>query len=223
MQRELCLKAILSMSLFTLMACDSVPETSATCTLPQEQNILNDDTTSDEAKECVIPEREVTANLQVNATLQDFNPEQESKMRQAIERIEIVINSQEFKRRVLNHEYLGEKTFVDNGGLSNEEVYIKIMEGSETLLPSIDEEIDVDLTLYYRNNSTVGYTYPNTSRIWVNNKFFSSFTLGKVAANVSHEWTHKIGFGHDFKKTARRAYSVPYAVGTIIQQLVDGM
>ena len=97
------------------------------------------------------------------------------------------------------------------------------MLGAETLSPEEDEEIDIDITLYYSNNSTVGYTYPNTNRIWVNDKFFAVNSLGKVAANVLHEWTHKIGFDHDFKRTTRRNFSIPYGVGTIIEKMVDGM
>ena len=97
------------------------------------------------------------------------------------------------------------------------------MLGSEELNPGDNETIDIDITLYFANNSTVGYTYPNVNKIWVNNKFFAGFSLGKVAANVTHEWTHKLGFGHDFNRTTRRNSSVPYGVGTIIQQLVDGL
>jgi hypothetical protein len=175
------------------------------------------------ARDCVIPEREETANLTINASLRDFGPEKEEKMRDALDRLKIIINSKVFKSRILNHEYQGEKTFVDNGGLTNEEIYEKLMIGAETLMPDEDEEVDVDITLYYKSNSTVGYTYPDTNRIWVNDKFFATFTLGKVAANVTHEWTHKIGFGHDFNRTAKRDFSVPYGVGTIIQELVDGM
>jgi hypothetical protein len=138
-------------------------------------------------------------------------------------RIKIVINSTAFKERVLNHTYQGVRTFYDNEGLTNEEIYEAIMLGSEDLNPGDNETIDIDITLYFRNNSTVGYTYPNVNKIWVNNKFFAGFSLGKVAANVAHEWTHKIGFGHDFNRTTRRNFSVPYGVGTIIQELVDGL
>ncbi len=226
------LKITTILTLFILMSCNNpVPEMGPVCKLPDQSlenykmagGEVDPDNPDAEPEECNVPEREKEANLVVSAQLHDFNPEQEAKMLQALERLEIVINSQEFKKRVLEHQYQGEYTFVDNEGLSNEEIYNKIMEGAETFDPVVDEELDLDITLYYRNNSTVGYTYPNTHKIWVNNKFFAGFTLGKVAANAMHEWTHKIGFGHDFKKTARRSYSVPYAVGTIVKELVDGM
>ena len=172
---------------------------------------------------CVLPEQELDANLTINFELTNFPVEREKKMRESIERLMLVVNSKGFKQRVLDHEYKGEKTFVDNNGLTNEQIYEQIMEGAETLSPEVDEEIDLNITLYYKNNSTVGYTYPNRDRIWVNDKFFATNRYGKVAANLLHEWTHKIGFGHDRSRTASRPYSVPYGVGTIIKELIDEM
>ncbi len=140
-------------------------------------------------------------------------------MRDALRRARIVLNSKAFRTKVMNHTHNGKKTFVDNNGQTNEEVYQTIMEGAETLLPEIDNEMDLDITLYYKNNSTVGYTYTDTTRIWVNNKFFAGYTLGQVANNAVHEWTHKIGYGHSFYNNADRPFSVPYAVGEIVEEI----
>lgn len=196
------------------------------CVMPGEVAQLQQKASDEnevQPKVCAIPEREESANLELNVHLTDFAPEKEQKMQDALERIRLVINSKEFKQRVLDHEYNGVKTFYDNGGMNNEEVYNAIMAGNEVLVPGDDEEMDLNVTLYFKNNGTVGYTYPNKNQIWVNDKFFANFTLGKVAANVVHEWTHKLGFEHDFNRTTQRNFSVPYGVGTIIQELVDGM
>lgn len=206
------------------MSCDkdTPPVLTESCQLPgaQARSLANDEAV---LTECVIPEQASEANLTINAALRGFTSAQESKMRNALERLKFVLNSEEFKQEVLNYTYQGRREFVDNRGMTNEEVYEAILRGAETLNNTPNNQVDIDITLYYSNNSTVGYTYPNVDRIWVNNKFFVNFTLGKVAANVAHEWTHKIGFGHDFNRTARRPYSVPYAVGSIIQRLVDRM
>jgi len=172
---------------------------------------------------CEVPDKDPEAGLTVSINMRDFTAEQEEKMHKAVERLKIAINSVQFKEKILNHKYKDEFTFVDNGGLSNEEIYKKIMEGAEVLIPELDYEMDVDVTMYYKRSSTVGYTYPNTTRTWVNSRFFNAYTLGEVASNVAHEWTHKVGFEHDFNNNSARPYSVPYAVGAIIEEIIEGM
>lgn len=201
------------------------------CSLNYEQDLadyqdqLNNGTATEEDAPvaCELPIQDPEGQLAVNIVMRDFTQEQEDKMLDAVERLKLVINSTEFRDRVINHTYQGEKTFVDNAGLSNEEIYQKIMEGAEILLPEVDHEMDVDVTMYYKSSSTVGYTYPDTTRTWVNSRFFNGYTPGQVAANVTHEWTHKLGFEHSFYNNSARPYSVPYAVGSIIEELVDSM
>ena len=187
----------------------------------------NQDSTTQDGEDtirpCVIPAQEPDANLAINVSLTNFTETQEAKMQEALKRLKLVINSTDFKERVLNHTYNGEKTFVENNGLSNEEIYEKIMQGAEDLLPEVDEEMDLDITLYYKYTSTVGYTYPNTTRIWVNSRFFNGYSYAQVAANAAHEWTHKLGFGHSFYNNASRPYTVPYGIGSIISELIESM
>lgn len=161
--------------------------------------------------------------IEISAHLRNFTDKQEIKMQEALKRLKIVVNSQEFKDRVINHKYKDEYTFIDNDGRSNEQIYDLIVAGAETLDPVVDNEMDLDFTMYYKRNRVVGYTYPSTNRIWVNSRYFNSASYGKVAKNALHEWTHKIGFGHSYKYNSKRPFSVPYGVGSIIEELVDGM
>jgi hypothetical protein len=199
----------------------------AECLLPevqQEEHLsINQDENSEEPKVCILPIKSKEANLTIDVNLTDFDSQQQQKMLDALERFELVVNSEEFKQRVLNHEYEGEKTFVDNGGFSNEEIYKLILDGAETLNQEVDSEIDLDLTLYYKSNSTVGWTRKNTNRIWVNDNFFKGYTLAKVAKNVSHEWVHKLGFGHAKSNSKSRPFSVPYGIGNIVKELIEKM
>lgn len=189
--------------------------------LMSDENPENDP--EEPPRECVVPEKDPQADMRYHVELTDFSQDQEAKMLEALERAKMVLNSAEFKTRVLDHVYNGNKTFANNNGQSNKEVYETIMAGKEDLLPEVDGEMDLDMTLYHTNNSTVGYTYPDTIRIWVNNKFFRNYSYGQVAANAVHEWTHKLGYGHSYYNTPERPYSVPYAIGTIIREMVDGM
>jgi hypothetical protein len=157
---------------------------------------------------------------EADLNLVNFNTSQEQKIRNAVAIIKKVIISQEFKRKVLNFEYNGDKKFVDNHGLTNEEIYNMIFEGAEKIgNMSKNNAMNVELELYHQKTNTIGYTYPNTVRIWINKKYFSKYSPIKVADNLMHEWMHKLGFTHATKWSRERDHSVPYAVGYIIEEL----
>lgn len=157
--------------------------------------------------------------FEVNAKLTNFDSADEEKVQKAFEIIKKVVGTREFRNRVLNFEYKGKKEFVDNEGKTNEQIYQMLIDGKEELRPELDNEMDLELQLYYASNSTVGYTYPSGLKIYMNTKFFDSYTPAEVARNVFHEWTHKLGFGHASSYSTSRDYSVPYGLGDIIEQL----
>jgi hypothetical protein len=161
----------------------------------------------------------------VNAKLIGFNRNQEYKIETSIDLIKQVVASEKFKRRVLNKTYRGKKTYVDNNGLSNRAIYNRILQGAEKLgNTSRNNTMDLELQLYQDNNSqTVGYTYANVIRVWMNKKFFNAFRPDQVAGNMFHEWLHKLGFTHDVRPTPSRQHSVPYAIGYIIRDLSKEM
>ncbi len=162
-----------------------------------------------------------TKTSEFDAAIQmiNFPPEEEKKILKAVELIKKVVVSDEFRQRVLEHTYKGKKTFVDNLGLSNEEIYRKIIEGSEMLVPGKNGKMDVELELYHQNTATIGYTYPNTNRIWINTRYFNRYTPVQVADNLFHEWLHKLGFDHALKHSISRNFSVPYAIGYLVEEL----
>jgi len=151
----------------------------------------------------------------------NFPQEQEAKVHKAIELIKKVVTSSEFKDRVLAHSYEGKKSYVDNKGFTNEQIYQLILEGSETLVPEKNGRMDVELELYQQSSTTIGYTYPNTNRIWVNTKYFNKYSPVQVADNLFHEWLHKLGFDHELKYSPKRNYSVPYAIGYLVEELAN--
>lgn len=162
-------------------------------------------------------------NFDVNVKLDNFTARQEDKILEAKELIKKVVASEEFKDAILNHKYKGKKTFVDNGGKSNAEIYITILEGAETLRPVIDNEMDLDLEVFTRDDDTVGYTYPNAIRVWMNSKFLNKNSAASVTTNMMHEWLHKLGFKHAQENNPARPYSVPYAVGYLVARLAKKM
>lgn len=144
---------------------------------------------------------------------------QKEKFLRAVDMIKRVVATEEFRSAILNHKYNGKKTFVDNNGLTNAQIYAKILDAAEKLYPSKNNKIDMEVETYYADTNVVGYTYATSKRIWVNRKYFNTYTTQSVAANLFHEWLHKVGFGHAATYSTSRDYSVPYAVGSIIRRL----
>jgi hypothetical protein len=144
---------------------------------------------------------------------------QQAKFDKAIEMIKAVVATEEFRSRVLNHTYNGKKTYVDNGGYTNAQIYQMILDGAEKLQSSKNNTMDMEVELYYAATTTVGYTYSNSKRIWVNTKYFETNAVGGVASNLFHEWLHKLGFGHAVSYSTSRDYSVPYAIGRIVSSI----
>lgn len=159
------------------------------------------------------------AEFKVNLKMIDFDQDQEQKVLKAADLIKKVITSERFKKRILNHKFNGQKAFADNEGLTNAQIYKKILEGSETIKPGKDHEMDMVLLTYYEDAITIGYTYPTTRNVWMNTKYLNRYNPVQVTGNMMHEWLHKLGFSHPVKNTPERRFSVPYAVGYIMQKL----
>ncbi len=158
-------------------------------------------------------------SFDTDITLVSFTAAQQAKYEQAIEVVKQVVATEEFRTRVLNYTYNGRKTYNNNNGLTNEQIYQSILNAAESLQPSKNNTMDLEVELYYANNTVVGYTNAGTKRIWVNTKFFNQYNANSVAGNLFHEWLHKLGYGHDSASTPGRPYSVPYAIGYIMSDI----
>lgn len=155
------------------------------------------------------------------AQMSGFDRNQEEKILKAFDLIKRVVASDEFKRKVLGKTYKGKKQFVDNNGLTNAQIYKKLLEGSEMLTPSRNNTMDLYLEAYRESANVIGYTMPSIRTVFVNTRYLdkSSFTANEVAMNLTHEWLHKLGFKHSAKKNAARPHSVPYGIGYIMRSL----
>jgi hypothetical protein len=196
---------------------DGPTTASAECTTPETPTEPAEPTDPSEEPGPDVPAEAL--QFDSNLSLNEFDDKDEEKVYKAIEIIKEVIRTDEFRQRVLNFTYQGKKTFVDNDGLTNAQIYQKLLDGSETLKPEVDHEMDLELELYYSSRSTVGYTYANVLRIWMNTKYFDPYTPAEVAGNVFHEWTHKLGFDHASSYSVSRDSSVPYALGYLMEEL----
>ena len=144
---------------------------------------------------------------------------QEEKYDEAVSLVKKVIGTEIFRTKVLNHLYDGTKSFANNNGLTNTQIYQSVLDAAERLTPEKNNRMDVGVRMYYENNNVVGWTNTSITYINVNTKFFNSYDINEVAGNLFHEWLHKLGYGHDSSATARRPYSVPYAIGYLIRDI----
>jgi hypothetical protein len=100
-----------------------------------------------------------------------------------------------FRKRSLVQTELNGKT------LTNEEVIQAIRSA----------RLQIPIVYYYANNGTVGYRQPPDNTIYVNRKFHDGYSVCSEASGNGHEALHVLGFDHDFRRTARRPFSVPYS------------
>lgn len=143
-----------------------------------------------------------------------------AKMNEAFRVIEAVVNSNEFKEKVINYVGKdGKRSYLRNNGLTNEQVYEAIMEGKELIGGAqTPGEMNFDVTRYMKFwSKVIGYTEPGKSNtMYVHGKFYKKFSPAEISGNITHEWLHLCGFYHG---SAADHDSVPYAVGYIMRDL----
>lgn len=166
----------------------------------------------------------------------------ESKQKDRFERaqsiLETIMNSQDFKIRVLAYKRSldgkrrYQKNYLWNNSkerLSNEDVFNLIMNGNEFMLPNTLTEMN--LNAYVKNcnwfmnkvsiwcRAVIGSTSPSDSKwIKLNWKFYKRFKTSEMVSNLVHEWLHLIGFLHGSENMREE---VPYVVGSIAGQVAE--
>lgn len=167
-----------------------------------------------------IPYRTLASEWKANIRYERFSASDRKKVEGAIKVIKQIISTDEFRNLVFNYTFKNKKQFNENSGYSNEEIYQLILLGSEITGNRLaNNTMDVELELYEDNSKTIGYTYPHTTKIWMNRKYFNRYTQAQVAGNLMHEWLHKLGFDHSVKWNKDREHTVPYAIGYLIEDL----
>lgn len=126
-----------------------------------------------------------------------------------------VKNSKCFAERFIDPKYRSK--LVQTDGLTREQVVSKL----QTTVVK-----DIPLVFYkpglFQSKSVIGYTIPGSPEIYLNRNFRGgSWGICAEVSNELHEASHKMGFGHDYKATAQRPYSVPYTVNYAVDSCCD--
>ncbi len=158
-------------------------------------------------------------SFQTAVDLMNFNATQAEKYNKAVVLVKKVVATEKFRNAILNYTWNGAKTFANNAGKTNAQIYQSILDAAESLHPAKNNTMDLGVKLYTEASNIIGYTNGSISYINVNTKYFNTFAVNDVGGNLFHEWLHKLGYVHDFAATAQRPYSVPYAVGYLVRDI----
>lgn len=150
----------------------------------------------------------------------NFSPSAKARMFKIINNLQVAINHDSFKQLVINYKINGVYRYENNNNDTNIMIYEKIMSGSETLGPNIDQKWNLDLNLKWLfSRSTLAYTDFSRPEIYINSRYFGRGLDSEIAGTICHEYTHKLGYSHDNKDTPKRANSVPYVIGSICEMV----
>ena len=144
--------------------------------------------------------------------LNNFSESEKRKFNMALGIGTLVLNSQEFKDLIVNSKV------VEDRGFMGKHVWELLCTGKDLYNSEDDYDIDVFVTMY--NNfwtGTIGYTYLDTFKTWINRKFYQNFDEAEILGNVIHEALHNFGFSHT--DMSKRYDSVPYKVGYFARDL----
>jgi len=149
---------------------------------------------------------------------------QKKKLEQAFKLMERVLNSEEFKQKVIGYvaKFSDKREYTGSNGLSNEQVYEHLMTGQEISMMDTEGEVNLYVTKYHRFWSRViAWTNPRTDNfIHVNWRFYKRFSVDEMVSNLVHEWVHLMGYFHVSQNDSD---SVPYGVGRIAGEVAKNL
>jgi hypothetical protein len=88
----------------------------------------------------------------------------------------------------------------------------------------MDRECGVNVAVWFvpwYKRYTSAIAYESNNRTNIRSSYLENGRISDLAATLFHEWTHSIGYHHDFWATKTRPYSVPYALGSVISQFAE--
>jgi len=144
--------------------------------------------------------------------------ERRTKIKTIETEMNYVLNSEVFKRNFINvlngNSFdLGERSVWKKS--TPELIYKRFMSGATVLSPELDAVINIEVDDYYTWKGVIGYTKRSIPTIYMNTKFFDKRSTMLCGSTLCHEYGHKCGFGHDFRRTKTRPLSICYLINKI--------
>lgn len=138
--------------------------------------------------------------------------QQKKMVLESLNRAHKIMDSDLFKNAVLNFTQPDGKKEFYQARMTNEQVYEWLLKTPWNYSVS-----------FYSKVFTSANAYVNPGDPTVNLNWFKvkGFKYSSLANTLVHENTHLKGFTHDYDRTPKRPYSVPYAIGKIIEDLIN--
>lgn len=161
----------------------------------------------------------------VNNRLIGFNKKRDLDKAERVRKlIEEVINDRDFRNKVLKADFHDRRFIDDSGNTSeitdNSIILEKLISGKEQYTgEEKDYEWDLRITLYRSITSEIGHRSKET--IFTKKKKYRNLNDRFIASHWIHEYLHVIGFTHDYDRTRRRPYSIPYLIGNLASDALE--
>ncbi|EHQ27631.1 hypothetical protein [Mucilaginibacter paludis] len=167
--------------------------------------------------------------IKVNiATTKGFSTEELKKVHTAQNALNKILNNENFKDQVLYFTTDGlfrfhyRRTFLGkwiDRPHSNREVYEILTQGSASTGADV-KQVDLHLEMLPGGDvEQLGYTNPDTQRIYTYRNWFNNLSLAGYTSHLAHEWCHQLGFSHASKPTEKTNHSVPFGIGNITEKI----
>ena len=149
----------------------------------------------------------------------------ENKAKQAAALFIKVFNLPLFRGMVNTFTWNGQNQFANNAGLTNNQIFEKLIAGTSLTSPVANNIADIKLEVYaqlwWPFGPAIGYSDTENGIIYTKRHFVNSATLPQLAGHYAHEYCHLLGFEHDFNATDQRQFSVPYGIGDIVETMAS--
>jgi len=157
------------------------------------------------------------------AQLTTIDTDDREKMLKAMKIFEQVINDPDFQKELLTQKFLFDLPNDPMRHLTTKQIVDTLYSGKEWYDPVVDNTADIYWICNKRKHkppfsTAIGYGLPTDSTIHTYIYFVRNASLSEIANNLAHEWSHKVGFDHEFKDHKDRDQTVPYLFGDLVEK-----
>lgn len=128
------------------------------------------------------------------------------------------------------HMYTRDLTWT--GGLTNQEVVSSLQDSRLTVLVHyyngykttppmypVDAEFELaEFSFVDQCDGVIGYRNVGAPDIYLNRCYHKNYTKCQASSNITHEWSHSLGYGHPVEDSYERQHSVPYSINFAFKQ-----